>query len=195
MGLVGGIGSGKSLVARLMADHGGGVVSADALAQALLDEPPVVEQLRRWWGEQVVGADGRVDRRAVAEIVFRDAGQRRRLEGLIHPEVIRRCREAIRRLEQDPQVRFVVLDAPLLVEAGLEGECDSVVFVEAEEGVRAARVARERGWGVEELRRREAAQKSLDDKRRRADYIIENNSTIEALRTQVERLVSRLLEP
>jgi dephospho-CoA kinase len=165
IGLVGGIGSGKSWVAQRLADHGGAVFDADRVAKAALDEPDVQRCLVEHFGSGVVGSDGRTDRKALAEVVFTDAGRRKQLEQIIHPIVAERRDAMIERAEADPEVRFVVLDVPLLVEVGLYERCDRVVFVDADRPTRLRRVAESRGWDEAELTRREKNQLPLDKKR------------------------------
>ncbi|TVS02380.1 MAG: dephospho-CoA kinase [Phycisphaerales bacterium] len=171
IGLAGGIGSGKSTVASAFAELGCLVLDSDAEAKQALQRPEVRDQLVGWWGPGVLDESGAIDRRRVAQIVFADADERRRLEGLIHPLVKKSRREAIGLARGKPGV---VIDAPLLFEAGLEGECDEVVFVEASRARRLERVLRTRGWDEEEFERREAAQMPLEEKRRRCGFVIVN---------------------
>ena len=120
IGLAGGIGSGKSTVSKLMATMGGLVIDADALAKAALDEPQVKAKLADWWGLGVLDAQGRVDRRVIAGRVFADEAELRRLENLVHPIVAERRRELVRAAQDNPDIRFMVLDVPLLFEVGLD---------------------------------------------------------------------------
>ena len=173
IGLAGGIGAGKSAVARAMVELGCVVSDSDTLARAALERDDVRAQLVSWWGDGVFGADGAVDRGAVARIVFGDEVQRLRLEALVHPLVRVSRGEAIARAEA-AGARAFVIDAPLLFEAGLDAECDVVVFVEAPRAVRLARVRQHRGWDEAELARRESAQLGNDEKRRRADVVVAN---------------------
>ena len=174
IGLTGGIASGKSYVASLLAEHGATVLDADRYARAALDEPAVREALVARWGESVLTARGAVDRAAIAERVFGDSPgateERRFLEGLVHPRV----REALRsELEAARQrgATAAVLDIPLLLEAGWRDECDLILFVDTPDEVRLHRAAG-RGWDAAELRQREAAQAPLAEKRRLADRVL-----------------------
>ena len=184
IGLTGGIGAGKSAVARVLASMGAMVLDSDKDAKAALDRPEVRAELIRWWGDRILGADGRVDRKAVASIIFSDPVQRQRLERLVHPLVKLTRDEMIERAKRDG-VEIVVVDAPLLLEAGLDAECDAVIFVDAPREQRLARVKASRGWDEEEMNRREIAQIPLDEKRRRADYEVSNDTSEEALRDRV----------
>lgn len=193
IGLAGSVGAGKSTVARLLADRGCAIVDSDAAVRTLLARDDVRDELVRWWGAGVVGVDGQLDRSAIARIVFRDELERKRLEGYIHPllkpgrdEAIRRAREA--------GTPAVVLDAPLLFEAGLDAECDAVIVVDAPRTLRLARVRGSRGWDAEELARREKSQHSLEDKRRRADYLLDNSGDEADLAESVARVFSKIME-
>lgn len=190
IGLVGGIGAGKSAVAAALGEQEFLVVDSDKEAKAALDLPSVRDRLVAWWGEGVVGADGRVDRRRVAEIIFESPADRARLEGLVHPLVKANRGALASRARQDGK-RGVIVDAPLLFEAGVDRECDFVVFVDAPFEQRLARV-KARGWDEAELSRREKAQLSLQEKRTRADAVIRNEGTLNDLRLAIGRLVAEL---
>jgi dephospho-CoA kinase len=180
VGLAGGIASGKSRVAQAFAKLGWAVVDSDAQVAAQLARPEIAQTLASWWGPGVLDAQGMVDRRAVGKIVFSDPAQRQRLEALLHPLIARTRQEVIRdaalatRQSGAAAPRGVVLDAPLLFEAGLDRECDAVVFVDASHADRLERVRRNRGWDAEELARREAAQWPLDKKRARCRFVVHN---------------------
>lgn len=174
LGIVGGIGSGKSYVARLFGEEGCLVIDSDALVREAYDDPAVRQTLREWWGEAVFRPDGSVDRRAIANQVFRKDDELRRLEGLVHPWVDRRRRQIMQ--AAGPRVVAFVWDTPLLFEAGLDRECDRVVFVEAPLEERVRRVAAQRGWNAAELLRREKLQMPLDKKRQLSDDVLVNSA-------------------
>lgn len=193
IGIAGGIGAGKSAVASIFAELGAAVVDADRINHQELDAPEVISVLRRWWGDGVVGGDGRADRNAIRAIVRKNHQELHRLEGLVHPRIARRSDAMIESFLADPSVRAVVWDAPLLFEVGLVERCDCVVYVDADPAVRLDRLRRTRLWSDEDLRRMESSQEPLDLKKERADYIVENNSDRESLRRQVERVFSQIL--
>jgi len=194
IGLAGGIGAGKSMVAALLAELGAAVVDSDAIARAILSDPGVAETLRNWWGDSVLDAQGRIDRRRVGDRVFTESSCRDRLEQLLHPLVAQERGRLIERYRADPAVRAIVIDSPLLFETGLDRACDVVWFVHAERLIRTERVTASRSWTPEELDRREKLQKPLDFKQAKADYSIVNNSGIDDLRPQVVRLLDLILE-
>ncbi len=187
VGLVGGIGSGKSTVARELAARGCRVIDSDATAREILLRPPVRDELVRWWGAGITDSAGQIDRSQVARIVFADPAQRARLEALVHP-LIHQDRAAIIQRVRESGGGIVVIDAPLLFEAGVDAECDAVVFVDAPRAVRLDRV-RSRGWNEQELDRRERAQMPLEEKRRRSGPVIDNAGDLESLERQVRGLV------
>jgi dephospho-CoA kinase len=173
IGLAGAIGAGKTRVAQEFGRLGAVVIDSDAEAKRMLDHPDIREKLRGWWGERVIGTDGRIDRSEVARVIFSDPAQRRRLEALIHPLVKEHRAGVIARAQRDGAAA-VVVDAPLLFEAGVDAECDAIVFVDAPREARLARVRASRGWTAEELSRRESQQMDAEEKRRKSDHVIAN---------------------
>ncbi|MCC6909110.1 MAG: dephospho-CoA kinase [Phycisphaerales bacterium] len=193
IGIAGGIGSGKSEVARLLAAMGCVVTHSDEDVRQVLLEQDVRDRLVEWWGPQVLDQAGRIDRRAVARIVFEDETQRRRLEGFVHPKVdARRKRKWAQAAATGPVTAFVI-DAPLLFEAGLDRNCDAVIFVDAAEQTRLARVKEGRGWDAAELHRREKNQWPLETKRERSDYVIVNEGDVADLSRRVRLTLDEIL--
>ncbi len=193
IGLAGGIGSGKSTVARVFESLGCMVIDSDKLSKEAMAREDVRETLRQWWGDEVLGADGQVDRRAVAKIVFSDPKERERLEGLIHP-LIAQARAKKIEDARNAGVDAVVVDAPLLFEAGLDKQVDAVVFVDCPFETRLERVKTTRGWDEEELRLREKAQLGVEHKRQRSDYEVVNMGGPDDLRCQVSQILTRITE-
>lgn len=189
IGLVGGIGAGKSAVAAAFAELGCLVIDADKDAKAALDLPEIRDQLVDWWGREALDATGRIDRSKVAAIIFTDPDERARLESVVHPLVKSRRGEVIARARAQGK-SGVIIDAPLLLEAGSDSECDVVLFVDAPREQRLARVG-SRGWNEAELTRREAAQLDLEEKRRRSDLIIDNSGPVEELRRIAADVLTR----
>ena len=189
LGILGGIGSGKSTVTRMLVEEGARALFADEIAHAVLETEPVRASLREWWGDEVFRPDGAVDRGAVAQRVFESKEQLERLESVVHPEVRRRIEDQVRsfRARPDADARLLVLDVPLLAESPLRHLCDSILFVEAEHDVRLERVSA-RGWSADELERRERQQTDLDAKRRLADRTIHNGGELEATRARARAL-------
>jgi len=193
IGITGGIGSGKSTVARMFGEMGCLVVDADELVRQAYLDPAVVQQLQKWWGEEVIERPGQLNRKKIADIVFTDPGQKQRLEGLLHPKVAQLRQERMAEAADDPQILAFIWDTPLLFEAGLRVGCDAIVFVEAPFQQRLERVQQARHWDEAELRRRENSQWPLDKKREISDYIIDNTANAEHVRGQVSEVFFRIL--
>ncbi len=190
IGLTGPIGAGKSTVARILGDLRCVVADSDALARQALCDPKIHATLTRFWGGRVTDESGRIDRQALARIVFADAAERRRLESVVHPYINARRRELFGRAPV--QTVACVIDAPLLFEAGLEAACDAVILVDAPLPLRIVRMA-ERGWPSGELTKREESQLPLDAKRARSDYVICNDGDLGSLTEQVRRTLTEIL--
>jgi dephospho-CoA kinase len=195
VGIVGGIGAGKSLVADALARRGGHLIPADQLGHEALRQEDVKRVVVERFGPAVLDEGGAVSRRRLGARVFGDEAERRALEAIVFPYIGRRVGEEIARAAGVAGARFVVLDAAVMLEAGWAGACDRILFVDAPRDVRLARLRATRGWTEEELRRREAAQLPLEEKRRRADAVIDNAGTPAALEAQVDAQVAALLRP
>ncbi len=191
IGLLGGVAAGKSLVARQLAALGAGLLDADRAGHEALRLPRIEAAVRERWGESVCGDDGRIDRARLAKLVFAEPPdgprERKHLEQLTHPEIAR----LLSRQAETLAVAVAVLDAPLLLEAGWDKLCKKLVFVDAPRTARVAR-ALARGWTEEDFAVREAAQESLDLKRKRADVILDNSGSPEQTQAQLERFWSSL---
>ena len=191
IGLLGGIGAGKSHVAGRVAALGPGrVVDADGLARTALEAVAADGRLAERFGEDVV-ADGKPDRRALAARVFRNPSELRRLERLVHPQIQTKVRSMIHDHRAGQGPRVLVLDVPLLIEVGLDRRCDTLWFVDVPHDVRVAR-CRARGMDEEEMERRASFQSPLDRKRARADTVIDNHVEPEALDDQIRAALAQL---
>jgi dephospho-CoA kinase len=190
LGLVGGIGAGKSAVAAILGQLGCLVVDADRDARAAIDRPEIQQQLVRWWGPSILNADGKVNRKAVAAIVFDDPTQRTRLESVLHP-VIKAFRGEVIDRARSQGMRGVVIDAHLLFEARSDTECDAVIFVDTPLERRIEHVEA-RGWTAAELERRERAQMPLADKRSRCQATVVNDGSLETLAQRVKAVFEDL---
>ena len=192
IGLAGGVGAGKSAVAAILSRLGCVVCNSDDLGRQALCDPAIRTTLVRWWGRQVLDEAGEIDRAAVAAIVFSRSDELRRLELLVHPWIETRRKALFEMAPAD--VCALVIDAPLLFEAGLDAECDAVIFVDADRGTRLARVADGRGWDEQALGQREDSQLPLDEKRARSDYVVSNNGDLRALSEQVHRTLNEIVQ-
>jgi len=195
LGIVGGIGSGKSALAAAMADLGCVRIDADRMGHEMLGREDVRRGLVEAFGEGILGADGAVDRSRLAARAFADEAATSRLNAIVGAalwgEFRRRVLEAAARADRsDGRVPAVVLDAALLFESGMNELCDAVVFVDAPDDVRQERVKRTRGGDWDEGLRREARQIPLSRKRAMADEVCENAAGLDHLVAQARRLLT-----
>lgn len=174
IGIMGGVSSGKSTVAEMLGSLGAKVIDADKMAHELLEKPGVKEKVLERWGKEILGKEGKIDRERLASIVFSDGKALKELTSLLHPPLLEYIRKEVGRKESRP----LVLDAALLLETGLDEVCDLLVFVEAGRAVKEER-ARLRGWPRGEVQRREGFQSPEPQKKKRAHFVVNNNSSKE----------------
>ncbi len=185
VGLTGGVGSGKSTVAALLAERGAVIIDADAIAREVVEPgTPGFDAVVAKFGDAVVGPDGRLDRPALAAIVFADEAKRAELNAIVHPLVGQRTGELMAATAPDD---VVVYDVPLLVESNLATGFDLVVVVEASINTRLSRLAG-RGMAEKDARERMAAQATDEQRREVADAVIGNDGSLEELRGNVDDL-------
>jgi len=187
VGLTGGIGSGKSTVARMLEKRGAVVFDADVLArQAVAPGTPGFENVVERFGPNVLAPGGGLDREALGSIVFADPAARRDLEGIVHPEVRRMFAEGCE--EYRDSDRVVVFSAPLLVETGLHTAFDLLIVVSAPVATQIERLMRDRGMPERAVQARIDAQLPLEAKAEVADVLVDNEGTLQDLEGQVDRV-------
>ncbi len=193
VGLTGGIGSGKSTVARCLADLGAVVVDADAVAREVLEPGmPALAAVRARFGDDVFGPDGALDRPALGRVVFADPSALADLEAITHPAIWDRTAELMARA---PGEAVVVHDMPLIVEKAMGDQYHLVVVVGTDEEVRVERLVRDRGMDPADARARFAAQADDEARRAAADIWLDNAGTPQHLEVEVRRLWGERLEP
>lgn len=190
VGLTGGVGAGKSTVARALSDLGAVVIDADALAREVVEPgTPGLASVVGEFGPEVLGDDGSLDRARLGSVVFADPMRRAALEAIVHPLVRRRAAE----LEgAAPADAVVVHDIPLLAETGQAASFDAVLVVDVPSEVQVERLVRDRTWSPEEAAARIAAQAAREDRLAVATYVIDNTGTIEDLRQRVAEVFAEL---
>jgi dephospho-CoA kinase len=192
IGLTGGVGSGKSTVAQLLAAHGALVVDADAIAREVVAPgTPGLAAIVERFGAAMLQPNGSLDRAALAAVVFTDEPSRAALNAITHPRIAARTAEIL--ATADPG-QVVVHDVPLLVENNLAGAYDLVVVVEAPQHIRLARLE-SRGMSEAEARRRMASQATDDQRREVADVVLSNAGDLSSLQGQVEHLWEARIRP
>lgn len=185
VGLTGGIGSGKSDVARMFQERGAIIIDTDAIAREVVEPPsPVLDRIRDEFGGAAVGPRGDLDRDAVAKIVFSDETKRRRLNELLHPEILKRV---LNRIGQYPPSAVVIVVVPLLFESGFDSNCQSVIAVIASEELRLRRVIARDGIPEADVRARMRAQLPDSEYASRADVLVRNDGDEAALEREVDR--------
>ncbi|MBI1851859.1 MAG: dephospho-CoA kinase [Planctomycetes bacterium] len=190
IGVLAGVAGGKTTVARMFGRLGARTIDADELAHATYELPTVRRAIRRRFGREAFDSRGRLNRKRLAEEVFEDPRALGALSRIVHPVVHRAILTAIKRSRETGGT--LVLDVPLLVETGLDSRCDVLVFVDTQNEKRRRRATTRRGWSPSEIDRRESVQKTVNFKRKRADYIVDNNHSKGRTFQQVSEIWSLL---
>ena len=191
--LVGGVGSGKSSVARWLNErHKICVIDADQIGHEVLTIPSVKSQLRTRFGNSVFDEQGEIDRKSLGRQVFGTGGRgsRLELENIVHPRIRRSIQERIQNARSDGQFLAIVLDAAVLFEAEWNDVCDLAVFVDVPDQLRLDRVVKNRGWTEQQFRQRESSQMPLDVKKQKCDDIIDNSNAVHEAGVQLEQILT-----
>jgi dephospho-CoA kinase len=195
VGIVGGVGAGKSSVVRNVKSLRLHLIDADRIGHEQLAVRDIKEQIVKAFGIQVLDSSGSISRPSLAAQVFGDSPEkqqkRQQLNSIVHPAIRSEIRRQILAAPQD--VDAIILDAALLLEAGWADECDAVIFIDTSLEQRQKRVAETRGWSVQELQRREASQLSLEEKRRRSDFCVDNSGEISVAAHQMEQALMAVI--
>lgn len=188
VGLTGGIASGKTTVSEMLADHGVRTIDADTIAREIVEPgEPALEEIRQQFGDRVVADNGSLDREALGEIVFDDEAARSKLEAITHPRIASRMMQKASDAREAGEP-WVVYDAALIVENELHETLPALVVVAASRETQRERIMDRDGLSPEEADARLDAQMSLEDKIAAADYMVDNDGSLEATRQQVDRL-------
>jgi dephospho-CoA kinase len=188
IGLTGGIGAGKSEVARILSRRGIPVINADQLSREVVEPgSPGLKAIIKRFGNSVLRGDGSLDRKGLARRVFANQDERLTLEGILHP-LIRERTEAHLLVLEEGNTPVCILESPLLFEASQDELCDAVITVVADFNLRAKRVKRREGLTIDQFQQRVDAQINDDTRRRLSDMIVENSGSLEDLRRAVNRI-------
>jgi dephospho-CoA kinase len=195
VGLTGGIASGKSTVARVFRELGAHVLDADRIARDIVPPgSPALARIARAFGREMLRPDGTLDRSALGEVVFADAGKRRVLEGILHPLILDEIDRRVDELERADPRGVVIVEAALILELGRQAEFDALVVVWADEEQQRRRMIQRDKLSVEEAQRRLDAQMPLSEKRGRAQFVVDNSGDQAACRADAERVYDELLK-
>lgn len=192
IGLTGGIGTGKSTVSAYLQKKGFVIIDADQIARQVTEPgTPLLAELGKEFGTDILTETGDLDRKALAAIVFADVKQRKKLDRLTHGRIIQEIQARIEAYKAAGVHRGIIVDAPLLFETGLNEKCQQTWLVTAKQDIRVARVRARDGMTVEEVAARIRNQMGDEEKKKRADRIIDNSGTIEELEQQIQELIEQ----
>jgi dephospho-CoA kinase len=195
IGLTGGIGSGKSTVAKILAELGAASFDADKVGHGIyLPGAPAYHDVIAAFGNGIVAPDGTIDRKKLGPIVFADPAQLKRLEAIVHPRMFERMAEMVAEMRAKGVTAPIVIEAAILIEAHWQPLFDEIWLVVAPREKVVARVEAERGLKPEQTEARIKAQLSDEERRKEASIEIDNSGTIEQLRVKVEALWREVLE-
>ncbi len=195
IGLVGGVGSGKSTVADILARRGLTRIDGDRIGHEILTRPEVRRQVVGRFGPDVLDEAGQVDRKLLGRAAFAAPDRLAELNAIMQPRIRAEIERRIAAARQDPAVPAVVLDAAILLEAGWDDLCSDLVFVRSDEAQRRDRVGKERGWDEADWRNREKSQFAVDRKAAACSYELDNRSSVSDLPARVRELIQRIVHP
>jgi dephospho-CoA kinase len=193
VGLTGSMGTGKATVARFFARLGARIIDADSIArQVIMRGTKTWRKLIEVFGQDIIGSNGHIDRRRLASIAFREMSNVRRLNSIVHPPVIEEIDRQLKRAGEEGSA-VVIVNAPLLFEAGMEDTFDAIIVVTCPHEEQVRRCRERNGLSVEEIERRLLAQMPLEEKVKRSDYVIANNGSREDTEKQVAKIWNELI--
>ncbi|MCK4914098.1 MAG: dephospho-CoA kinase [Planctomycetes bacterium] len=193
IGILGGIGSGKSTVANEFAKLGAKVIDADKIAHKILDEKNTKEKIVSVFGKEILDSSGQIDRKKLAKAAFASGEKIAKLDNIIHPPVLTKIEQLIEKYQKQPKITAIVLDVPLLMEIGWHKRCDKLVFVDCKQALRLNRIKTSRKLDKKQFEIREKFQISLDNKAAIADNTVDNNAGLSALVRQITDVFSRIM--
>lgn len=192
IGLTGGIGSGKSTVAAILAEHGFPIIDADKIAREVVEPgQPALAELALTFGEDILNEDGSLNRQALANVAFVNEENRQALNNITHPRINARTEELFAEAEAAGK-EAAVWDMPLLVDQGYQDRVDIVIVVDVDAETRLKRLVESRGLDEADARRRIASQIDDETRRKAADFIVDNNGERAALEPQVKEIIKNL---
>jgi len=193
VGITGGIGCGKSEVCRMLEKLGIPIIHADAVAKMLADENELIRrELKQAFGDDIYLIDGGLDRKKVASIIFSDEAAKQRINRIIHPHVLEYQKNALLKLEQSGKVNIAGVEAALIFEAGSEHQFDVIVTVAATRETVMSRLRNRDGLSEHEIQQRMDSQMPIEEKIKRADFVIHNDGPLDELNQKVKRLFNWL---
>jgi dephospho-CoA kinase len=194
IGILGGIGCGKSMVAAGFGKLGCGVIDADKIAHEIVEKPKIKKELLKLFGNDIINANGKIDRRKVAEIAFKSPAKVAQLNRITHPPVLVQIEQLIEEYNRQFCIKAIVLDVPLLAEIDWTKRCDKLIFVECGREKRFGRSQKNGLLDEDKIKIREKFQISLDRKKKIADYIVDNNVNLTDVERQIAEIFTNIME-
>lgn len=191
IGLTGNFGMGKSTVAELFKKLGAYVINADKIVENLLEEPDIIEEIKKLFGDEVI-TNGKLNKKYISSIVFENPLMRIYLENILHPRVFEKVEEIIKNIPQRGEPIIVVVEAPIIFERGYQNKFDLIITVFTSEEIALERLEK-KGISKEEAFRRLKCQFPIEMKKSKSDYIIDNSGTLEETAQQVEAIFQKLI--
>ena len=192
IGLTGGIASGKSTISSMLRKMGLPIVDADVISRRVVEMgSPVLERIKSEFGEGVISPEGALDRKALGQLVFNDSEKLKLLNSITHPAIIEEINRDINALSARGEM-LCVLDAPLLIESGINGMADRVVLVYADSKSQVSRLMERDNISRVLALKKISSQMDFEEKRKYADYVIDNSGSLDNTRSQLEKVINAI---
>jgi dephospho-CoA kinase len=192
IGLTGSIASGKTSISSMLEKMGFPIVDADAIARRVVEKGmPALERIKKEFGEEVLNSDGTLDRKALGQMVFSSSKKLELLNSITHPAIIEEINRNINALS-DKGEKMCVLDAPLLIESGINGMADSVLLVYVDDRTQLSRLMNRDNISEELALKKISSQMGFEEKRKYADYVIDNSRSLDYTKAQLEKIIATI---
>lgn len=190
LGLTGGIGTGKSTVAKMLREKNIPVVDTDSISKEIIEYPEIIEKIKAEISSKIFNNENKLDRKKLSEIVFENKDKLKKLNEIMHPVILKKMWEEVEKLKKD--YKIIVVDIPLLFEINMENEVDKVLLIYSSKEIQIERIMNRDGRTREEAIKIINSQMPLYKKREKSDYIIQNNDSLEKLKKNLDKVVQKL---
>ncbi len=190
LGLTGGIGTGKSTVAKMLREKNIPVVDTDSISKEIIEYPEIIEKIKAEISSKIFNNENKLDRKKLSEIVFENKDKLKKLNEIMHPVILKKMWEEVEKLKKD--YKIIVVDIPLLFEINMENEVDKVLLIYSSKEIQIERIMNRDGRSREEAIKIINSQMPLYKKREKSDYIIQNNDSLEKLEKNLDKVVQKL---
>lgn len=190
LGLTGGIGTGKSTVAKMLREKNIPVVDTDSISKEIIEYPEIIEKIKAEISSKIFNNENKLDRKKLSEIVFENKDKLKKLNEIMHPVILKKMWDEVEKLKKD--YKIIVVDIPLLFEINMENEVDKVLLIYSSKEIQIKRIMNRDGRSREEAIKIINSQMPLYKKREKSDYIIQNNDSLEKLKKNLDKVVQKL---